>query len=179
MPQADALHLARWTVTSGSNVQSRGAVVLDAGDSHWEGSAEGNGAVDHQVVMVEAFFVALFEDVAEAFGGDEGGPGALAFDEGIGGKGGAVDEDADIAGGEPGLGEDQADALDDAQLRRLCGGEDLAAPALAACFQHEIGEGAADIGGELDGPGHGRIMASSCKFASFFRYCKKDELAPS
>jgi 2-isopropylmalate synthase len=40
------LHLARWTVTSGSNAQSRGAVVIEAGDHHWRASAEGNGAVD-------------------------------------------------------------------------------------------------------------------------------------
>ena len=40
------LHLTRWTVTSGSNVQSRGAVVIEAGDHHWRASAEGNGAVD-------------------------------------------------------------------------------------------------------------------------------------
>jgi hypothetical protein len=43
---APALHLTRWTVTSGSNVQSRGAVVIDAGTHHWRASAEGNGAVD-------------------------------------------------------------------------------------------------------------------------------------
>jgi 2-isopropylmalate synthase len=42
----NALHLTRWTVSSGSNVQSRGAVVIDAGDHHWRASAEGNGAVD-------------------------------------------------------------------------------------------------------------------------------------
>jgi hypothetical protein len=46
MPQPDALHLARWTVTSGSNAQSRGAVVIEAGDHHWQASASGNGAVD-------------------------------------------------------------------------------------------------------------------------------------
>jgi hypothetical protein len=46
MPQADALHLARWTVTSGSNTQSRGAVVIEAGDHHWQASSQGNGAVD-------------------------------------------------------------------------------------------------------------------------------------
>lgn len=40
------LHLARWTVTSGSNVNSRGAVVIASGDHQWEASAEGNGAVD-------------------------------------------------------------------------------------------------------------------------------------
>ena len=46
MPQQDALHLARWTVTSGSNAQSRGAVVIEAGDHQWQASASGNGAVD-------------------------------------------------------------------------------------------------------------------------------------
>ena len=40
------LHLARWTVTSGSNAQSRGAVVIAAGDHEWRASAEGNGAID-------------------------------------------------------------------------------------------------------------------------------------
>ncbi len=42
----NVLHLTRWTVTSGSNARSRGAVVIDAGDHHWRASAEGNGAVD-------------------------------------------------------------------------------------------------------------------------------------
>ena len=44
--EARTLHLARWTVTSGSNVNSRGAVVIASGDHQWEASAEGNGAVD-------------------------------------------------------------------------------------------------------------------------------------
>jgi 2-isopropylmalate synthase len=43
---APVLQLTRWTVTSGSNVQSRGAVVIEAGKHHWRASAEGNGAVD-------------------------------------------------------------------------------------------------------------------------------------
>jgi 2-isopropylmalate synthase len=40
------LQLARWTVTSGSQVQSRGAVVITSGEHQWQASAEGNGAVD-------------------------------------------------------------------------------------------------------------------------------------
>jgi hypothetical protein len=42
----DTLHLSRWTVTSGSNANSRGAVVISAGDHQWQASAEGNGAID-------------------------------------------------------------------------------------------------------------------------------------
>ena len=58
-PDAHAQHphparLARWTVTSGSNVNSRAAVVIRAGDHDWKASAEGNGAVD-----------ALYKAVAE------------------------------------------------------------------------------------------------------------------
>jgi hypothetical protein len=49
-----ALHLTRWTVTSGSNVQSRGAVVIEAGKHHWRASAEGNGAVDALFKAVDA-----------------------------------------------------------------------------------------------------------------------------
>ena len=64
------LHLARWTVTSGSAVQSRGAVVIASGDHQWEGSAEGNGAVD-----------ALFRAVDKALAGVlTGHPKLLAYD---------------------------------------------------------------------------------------------------
>ncbi len=42
----DTLHLARWTVQSGSNSQSRGAVVITSGDHQWEATGEGNGPID-------------------------------------------------------------------------------------------------------------------------------------
>lgn len=48
------LHLTRWTVTSSSNAQSRGAVVIEAGKHHWRASAEGNGAVDALFKAVDA-----------------------------------------------------------------------------------------------------------------------------
>lgn len=64
------LHLSRWTVTSGSNVNSRGAVVIASGDHQWEASAEGNGAVD-----------ALFRAVDRALAGVlTGHPRLLAYD---------------------------------------------------------------------------------------------------
>jgi 2-isopropylmalate synthase len=67
---ADALHLARWTVTSGSNANSRGAVVIASGDHQWEASAEGNGAVD-----------ALFRAVDKALAGVlTGHPRLLTYD---------------------------------------------------------------------------------------------------
>ena len=66
----DALHLARWTATSGSNVRSRGAVVIVSGDHEWRASAEGNGPID-----------ALYRAVDEALAGVLGGhPRLLACD---------------------------------------------------------------------------------------------------
>ena len=68
--EARALHLTRWTVTSGSSVQSRGAVVVTAGDHHWRASATGNGAVD-------ALFRAVDEALAEVLAGH---PRLVAYD---------------------------------------------------------------------------------------------------
>src|SRR3954447_20300830 len=67
---APALHLTRWTVTSGSNAQSRGAVVIEAGSHHWRASAEGNGAVD-------ALFKAVDSALAEVL---QGHPKLVGYD---------------------------------------------------------------------------------------------------
>ncbi len=64
------LHLARWTVSSGSNARSRGAVIIDAGDHHWQASAEGNGAID-------ALYRAVDKAIAEVL---DGHPRLLAYD---------------------------------------------------------------------------------------------------
>jgi LeuA allosteric (dimerisation) domain len=61
--RSDPIRLARWTVTSGSNVNSRAAVVLAAGGHDWQASAEGNGAVD---ALLRAVNAAL----ADVIGGD-------------------------------------------------------------------------------------------------------------
>ena len=65
-----ALHLARWTVTSGSNAQSRGAVVIASGEHQWEASAEGNGPID-------ALYRAVDRAIAEILTGH---PRLLAYD---------------------------------------------------------------------------------------------------
>ncbi len=69
-PSPSTLHLTRWTVTSGSNAHSRGAVILEAGDHHWRASAEGNGAID-------ALFRAVDKALAEIL---DGHPRLLAYD---------------------------------------------------------------------------------------------------
>jgi len=67
---ADTLSLSRWTVSAGSNVRSRGAVVIVSGDHEWQASAEGNGAID-----------ALYRAVDQALAGVlDGNPRLLSFD---------------------------------------------------------------------------------------------------
>jgi 2-isopropylmalate synthase len=66
----DSLRLARWTSTSGSNVRSRGAVVIASGDHEWRASADGNGAID-----------ALYRAVDKALAGVLAGhPRLLTYD---------------------------------------------------------------------------------------------------
>lgn len=67
---ARPLHLARWTVTSGSNARSRGAVILEVGDHQWRASGEGNGAID---ALYQAVDDALHEIL-------DGHPRLLAWD---------------------------------------------------------------------------------------------------
>ena len=71
-PRADeaTLQLARWTVTSGSNARSRGAVVITSGDHEWRASATGNGAID---ALYRAIDKALHDVLS-------GHPRLLAFD---------------------------------------------------------------------------------------------------
>lgn len=66
-----AVRLDRWTVTSGSNVNSRAAVVVRGADHDWKASAEGNGPVD-------ALYRAVDRALADVLGGDH--PQLLAYD---------------------------------------------------------------------------------------------------
>ena len=67
---APTVQLARWTVTSGSNSRSRGAVIVDAGEHHWRASADGNGAID-------ALYRAVDKAMSEVL---DGHPRLLAYD---------------------------------------------------------------------------------------------------
>ncbi len=62
--------LERWTVTSGSNVNSRAAVVIRGVGHDWKASAEGSGAVD-------ALYRAVDRALADVLGGH---PQLLAYD---------------------------------------------------------------------------------------------------
>ncbi len=64
------LGLVRWTVSSGSNMQSRGAVVIAAGNHQWEGSAEGNGPVDALFRAVDRAIVSILDGHPRLMGYD-------------------------------------------------------------------------------------------------------------
>jgi len=64
------IRLSRWSCTTGSNVQSRGVVIVESGEHQWHGTAEGNGAID-----------ALLRAVDDALHGVlQGHPRLLAYD---------------------------------------------------------------------------------------------------
>jgi hypothetical protein len=67
---AGRIRLHRWTVTAGSNVISRAAVVLSAGGRDWKASAEGTGAID-------ALYKAVDAALADMLGGH---PVLVAYD---------------------------------------------------------------------------------------------------
>ncbi|HVM31358.1 MAG TPA: alpha-isopropylmalate synthase regulatory domain-containing protein [Candidatus Limnocylindrales bacterium] len=64
------LRLVRWSASLGSNVQSRGSVVVQSGDHRWEGSAKGTGPVD-------ALFRAVDSAMQDVLGGH---PRLLSYD---------------------------------------------------------------------------------------------------
>ncbi len=68
---SEGVRLERWTVTSGSNVNSRAAVVIRGGGHDWKASAEGNGPVD-------ALYRAVDRALSDVLGG--GHPQLRAYD---------------------------------------------------------------------------------------------------
>jgi hypothetical protein len=61
-----------------------------------------------------------------------------------------VDEHVDVGEVQAGIAEDEAHAFQHTLLGPLRGGEHLAGDPLRAAIEHDVGEGAADIGGESD-----------------------------
>ena len=86
------------------------------------------GAFDHQIIMIKALFITLLDHVAKAFSGDESSFGTFAFDQGVGGQCGAVDENGNVLWRHFRFFEDELDAFQHAKLWRLDGGQDFSTP---------------------------------------------------
>ena len=99
--------------------------------------------------MVEAFFIALLDHIAETFRGDEGGDGTLPLNQGIGGQCRAVDEHAHVLRTDARFCDELCRTFQHGQFRRMGGGQQFAAPAFGAVFQNDVGKSAANIGSEF------------------------------
>ncbi len=102
-------------------------------------------AVEEEIIELGAGLASDFDGVFEAFGGDECGAGAFAFEQRVGADGGAVEED-DVA-----FGSDFLECFDDG-LRGIGGGRKDFQHAEAAVFSPDaVGEGAAGVDGDAEG----------------------------
>ncbi len=96
------------------------------------------------------------QHVAEAAGGDEGRPRALALQQGVGGHGGAVHHLLRVPGG---LGE----ALEDAPGRVIGGAGALVEGQAAVLPQQEVGERPADVDAQHGGHGGAIILRARAR----------------
>ena len=95
--------------------------------------------------MLKPAFGAHFDHVAKTLRGDQRGFRTAPFDQRIGGQGRAVNDLANVASRDPGLG---ADLLNTAHNRLFgcgMGGEHLGGTKGRAGLQHDIGESAANV----------------------------------
>ena len=109
------------------------------------------GQHDIEVVLVVAALVAHRDHVAKALSGQQRRAGALALDNGVRGECGAVDDDADVGGGDTGGLQDVADTGHHALLGSSRRRQDLDREAPAVMLERKIGERAADIDGQPSG----------------------------
>ena len=116
------------------------AGVEALGDLEAEVAGDERGEAAGHAVGVGPRAAAELEDVAEALGGDQAGAGEAALEQGVGGDGGAVDEEVDAVEGRGGGVEGGEDA---GGLVR--GGRGLDEADGGAVEEDQVGEGAADV----------------------------------
>ena len=114
---------------------------------------EGGRPVDGNVVLLEAVLEGHLDRVPEPLGDEKRGLRAGALDEGVGGEGGAVDEEVDLARRDPGRADRLADRRDHPHFGGVRGGEHLggghAAPDAARSeLEGNVRKGPADIHGQ-------------------------------
>ena len=122
-----------------------------AGDQRLEGAGHAVGLGPRAPAELEA--------IAEAARGDQTDLGELALEHGVGGGGGAVDDEVEIGGGDAGLG----DGCQHAIGLVGGGGEDLGEPDALALradlVEQQVREGAADV--DANHPPHACLVSRS------------------
>ena len=104
--------------------------------------------VHEDVVLLEPLLESHLEDVPEPSGGQERGPCPLAFDEGVRGEGGAVDEDVDVRRRGGALLQGPIEGFEHAGLGRARRGRDLGGAAPGRGVEDDVGKRAPDVGRE-------------------------------
>jgi len=137
----DRIRLERWTVTSGSNVVSRAAVVLHAGSHLWQASAEGTGAVD-------ALFRAVDAALADVLGGS---PQLLAYDVHALAEGPDAEGRVTVAIGPPASAEGSRFAGEVASANTVAASVEAYVGALNAMLGADAWSGAARAAGDARG----------------------------
>ena len=121
---------------------------------------------DHvQIVLIKTMPEGEFERVPEAGGGDECRTRSPAFDDGIGRERRSVNDEIDLLGPDAGLAEHLADAIDHPHLGGGAGRQNLPRGDAPRRFQHDIGEGSADIDRQPV-PAHAILSAWDCSTKS-------------
>ena len=155
-PHRDASHagpLQRVEPCGDGGLVERGEHVAARRDAFRDGQAqlpghERRAPVGHDVVLVEAVLVGDLQRVAVAPGHEQRRHGAFALDYRVGRQRGAVQDETDVAGRDPGALQDLHDAVHEPVGRRVGGREHLAGGLLAGAVENDVGEGAADIDGQ-------------------------------
>jgi hypothetical protein len=154
----DPIRLDRWTVTSGSNIVSRAAVVLHAGQRDWQASAEGTGAVD-------ALFRAVDAALADVLGGS---PVLFAYDVHALAEGPAAEGRVSVRIGPPaGTVGDRSDGRfggEVASANTIAASVEAYIEALNAMLGAEAWSGAADAAATALGRAPGGEAAAAAEF---------------
>ena len=109
------------------------------------------GEHEVQVVLLEATLGPHLDGVPEARRGDQGGAGPGARYQGVGGQRRAVDERVQVGQVGSSLGYDRGHPVQDAPLGSVVRGEDLGGEHSGVGFEHDVGEGATDVGSDAHG----------------------------
>ena len=103
-----------------------------------------------QVILFKPTFGAHFDHVAKPLGGDQRCLGSASFNQGVGCKGCAVDDLANIRWRNTCLCANLVHAVDDRVFRGRVGGQNLCRKLLALYFDHNVSKRAADVDAHAD-----------------------------
>ena len=107
-----------------------------------------------EIILLEAAFGAHLDDIAKTVCRHKGRARAAPFDQSIGGKRGAMNDNVEIGGANARIAGHNGNAVEDRLFGRAVIGQNLRGIERAFAFERDVGEGAADISAKADGLAH-------------------------